>query len=70
VVLDTVPSDHGIINGTIMDCCQVPLENIRPVGVDARAQSSMRQAHDPPIRCSREHIIRANVSVRCEAKRA
>jgi len=34
MVLDIPPADDGVINGTIMDCWQVPLEDVGPAGVD------------------------------------
>ena len=35
VVLEIPPADDGVINGTIMDAWQVPLEDVGPAGVDA-----------------------------------
>jgi hypothetical protein len=34
VVLEIPPADDGVINGTIMDAWQVPLEDVGPAGVD------------------------------------
>src|SRR6476646_7718596 len=34
VVLEIPPADDGVINGTIMDTWQVPLEDVGPAGVD------------------------------------
>ena len=35
VVLEIPPADDGVINGTIMDAWQMPLEDVGPAGVDA-----------------------------------
>lgn len=35
IVLEIPPADDGIINGTIMDAWQMPLEDVGPAGVDA-----------------------------------
>ena len=37
MVLEIPPADDGVINGTIMDAWQVPLEDVGPAGVKARA---------------------------------
>ena len=34
IVLEIPPADDGVINGTIMDAWQVPLEDVGPAGVD------------------------------------
>src|ERR1044072_3385099 len=34
MVLEIPPADGGVINGTIMDAWQVPLEDVGPAGVD------------------------------------
>ena len=34
MVLEIPPADAGVINGTVMDCWQVPLEDAGPAGVD------------------------------------
>ena len=34
MVLEIPPADDGLINGTIMDVWQVPLEDVGPTGVD------------------------------------
>jgi hypothetical protein len=34
VVLEIPPADDGVINGTVMDAWQVPLEDVGPAGVD------------------------------------
>ena len=34
MVLEIPPADDGVINGTIMDAWQVPLEDVGPAGVD------------------------------------
>ena len=34
MVLEIPPADAGVINGTVMDCWQVPLEDEGPAGVD------------------------------------
>lgn len=34
IVLDIPPADDGVINGTIMDAWQVPLEDVGPAGAD------------------------------------
>jgi hypothetical protein len=34
MVLEIPPSDDGVINGTVMDVWQVPLEDVGPAGVD------------------------------------
>lgn len=34
VVLEIPPADDGLINGSIMDCWQTPLEDVGPAGVD------------------------------------
>ena len=34
VVIDIPPADEGVINGTIMDSWQVPLEDVGPAGAD------------------------------------
>ena len=34
MVLEIPPADEGTINGTAMDCWQVPLEDVGPAGVD------------------------------------
>jgi hypothetical protein len=34
LVLEIPPADDGVINGTIMDAWQVPLEDVGPAGVD------------------------------------
>ena len=34
VVLEIPPADDGVINGTIMDAWQMPLEDVGPAGVD------------------------------------
>jgi hypothetical protein len=34
MVLDIPPADDGVINGTVMDAWQVPLEDVGPAGVD------------------------------------
>lgn len=35
IVLEIPPADDGVINGTIMDAWQMPLEDVGPAGVDA-----------------------------------
>ena len=35
MVLEIPPADDGVINGTIMDAWQMPLEDVGPAGVDA-----------------------------------
>ncbi len=35
LVLEIPPADDGVINGTIMDAWQMPLEDVGPAGVDA-----------------------------------
>jgi hypothetical protein len=37
VVLEIPPADDGVINGTIMDAWQMPLEDVGPAGVDGGA---------------------------------
>ena len=37
VVIEIPPADDGVINGTIMDAWQVPLEDVGPAGVDKGA---------------------------------
>src|SRR6476661_4972961 len=34
MVLEIPPADSGVINGTVMDAWQVPLEDVGPAGVD------------------------------------
>src|SRR4249920_3404157 len=34
MVLEIPPADDGVINGTVMDAWQVPLEDVGPAGVD------------------------------------
>jgi hypothetical protein len=34
MVLEIPPADNGVINGTVMDAWQVPLEDVGPAGVD------------------------------------
>jgi hypothetical protein len=34
IVLEIPPADDGVINGTVMDAWQVPLEDVGPAGVD------------------------------------
>jgi hypothetical protein len=34
MVLEIPPADDGVINGTVMDVWQVPLEDVGPAGVD------------------------------------
>ena len=34
MVLEVPPADVGVINGTVMDCWQVSLEDAGPAGVD------------------------------------
>jgi hypothetical protein len=37
VVIEIPPADNGVINGTIMDAWQMPLEDVGPAGVDKGA---------------------------------
>jgi hypothetical protein len=37
IVIEIPPADEGVINGTIMDAWQVPLEDVGPAGVDKGA---------------------------------
>ena len=34
MLLEIPPADAGVINGTVIDCWQGPLEDARPAGVD------------------------------------
>jgi hypothetical protein len=71
MVLEIPPADDGVINGTIMDAWQVPLEDVGPAGVDKGKGGkylilppATMARHRTATLLSRQRIIRAT---RCSA---
>jgi hypothetical protein len=53
MVLEIPPADDGVINGTIMDVWQVPLEDVGPAGVDSSWPPTIRPVFQTATALSR-----------------